>query len=84
MARVKKGEVAVESYHVLDGARELAVKGAGVLGLLCAQERAMRDYDKPTTLTVERRTLFGEPVILYRVVRDEDRQIKSYTINRED
>jgi hypothetical protein len=87
MARAKKGTVPVgnEAYRVLtEDGREIAIKGMKSLALLAAQERAQRDYTEPVKLVVERRTLFGAPVILYRVVRDEDGVIHSATINAVD
>lgn len=66
-----------DTFHVLDPKGvQIAVKGSaspiapGAQALNVAQ-RAAEQYDKPVVLTVERRTLFGDPVVLYRVTRDE-------------
>ena len=83
----RRGEVPVgdDAYRVLDAAgKELAVRGMKALALIAAQERALRNYTEPTQLIVERRSLFGQPVTLYRVVREEDGAVSTYTVNRED
>lgn len=70
-----------DTYHVLGPAgEELAVKGEAAHAMTTAQERAMRNFADTATLTVERRSLFGPPAELYRVVRTEDGAILTYTI----
>lgn len=77
--------VGKDSYVVLDPeGNVLAEKGYQPLALLAAQEHALRSYIEPTTLTVERRSLFGPATTLYRVVRDEDRNVIAYTISSQD
>lgn len=92
MPRTKRATsnlAARDTFHVVGPSGDLAVKGPagpqapGALALVTAQGRALK-WGAPIEFTVERRTLFGPPATLYRVVRDEDGTIKTYTINAED
>lgn len=73
-----------DTFHVLGPAGELAVKGAAAHAMVTAQERAMRAFTDPVTLTVERRSLFGPAATLYRVTRAQDGTIYTTTITTED
>jgi hypothetical protein len=74
MARRKKSSPPVEgrdSFHVLtDTGAQLSTKGAAPHALLVAQ-RAAEQSKEEITLTVERRSLFGPKVTIYRVTRVE-------------
>ena len=92
MPRTKRATstlAARDTYHVVGPSGDLAVKGpAGpqdpaALALVVAQAHAITAAE-PVELRVERRTLFGPPVSLYRVVLDEEGVVKTYTINAED
>jgi hypothetical protein len=77
-----------DTYHVLHDGTELAVRGPagpetpGALALVIAQGRAVK-WGASVTLTVERRSLFGPATPIYRVVRDEDGVVKSFTLTLE-
>ena len=61
-----------DTYHVMAPKdTQLAVKDAAQTALVRAQTLAY-DGEPGLELRVERRTLFGPPVTLYRVVRDEE------------
>jgi hypothetical protein len=72
-----------DTYHVVGPEGELAVKGAAPHALTTAQERAMRAYTEPVTLTVERHALFGPVVTLYRVARSAHGVIRTHIIEPE-
>lgn len=82
-----------DTYHILgpNGA-ELDVRGYDPsfptdtqdrLALGIAQQRAF-DFEAPATLTVERRSLFGPAVTVYRVVHEEDNAVVTYIVNAVD
>ena len=76
------------TYHVLDqeGHDLLGPQSHPPIALVKAQDWIQRkgvDGDEGT-LYIERRTLFGDPVELYRVVRYEDGSIQTFIMNRED
>lgn len=83
------------TYHVVDQngndlrppQSETVQNGGAGLALVKAQEIASRwgeDGDE-AVITVERRTLFGDPVELYRVVRDPETGIvRTFTTSLED
>jgi hypothetical protein len=78
-----------DTYHVVGPSGDLAVKGPagpqdpGALALVVAQAHAITAPD-PIELRVERRTLFGPPVTLYRVVLDAEGVVKTFTVNHVD
>jgi hypothetical protein len=71
-----------DSWHVLDPAGvEIKVTGLGPnIGLILAQERAVRDFTEPVELTVEQRSLFGPATPIYRVSRDEHGVVRSFVL----
>jgi hypothetical protein len=76
------------TFHILDQeGHDLrgpqATSGLAVSRALNIIQRWGEDGDE-ATLYIERRTLFGSPVELYRLVRDEDGTITTYTTNLED
>lgn len=76
------------TYHILDQSGE-DIRGpqqtAGV-ALSRAQNivQRMGEVGNEATLYIERRTLFGDPVELYSVVRDEDGVIHTLIESQED
>lgn len=80
--------VGATRYHILDQAGHDVAPEQGHPGVALSRalniiQRMGVDGDE-TPLYVERRTLFGNPVELYRIIRDEDGVIRTYTINLED
>lgn len=76
------------TFHILDqeghdlrGAQ--ATPGLAISRALNIIQRQGEDGDE-ATLYIERRTLFGSPVELHRIVRQEDGSIITYTTSRED
>ena len=81
---VQEGLVGKDEFRVLaPGGRVLAVKGLRPLALIRAQDAAMRALD-PIELTVERRSPFGDPTQLYRVVRDEHGVVRTFPVDPQD
>ena len=76
------------TFHILDqnGVELRPAQAHPGVALVKAQDIALRwgeDGDE-ATIYVERRTLFGKPIELYRVVRQEDGSITTYTTSLED
>lgn len=72
-----------DTFHVIGPAGELAVTGYGPqVGLTMAQEQALRAFTAPAVLTVERQSLFGPRTPIYRVIRDEEGTISSFTLEQ--
>ncbi|MDE2101482.1 MAG: hypothetical protein KGL39_29825 [Patescibacteria group bacterium] len=76
------------TFHILDqeghdlrGPQALA--GLALSRALNIIQRWGEDGDE-ATLYIERRTLFGDPVELYRVIRDEDGVVRVITTSQED
>lgn len=61
----------------------LETRESHTFALVRAQRRA-EQAEKETSLEIERRTLFGPPVRLTRVVRDEDGVVHTLTLSHED
>jgi len=66
-------KIGAEAWQIIGPNGEvLRETGFGAeVALVLAQALALY-YDKETELTVQLRPLFGEPDVLYRIVRDED------------
>lgn len=78
MARKNAALAGKDTFHVIDPTGVVIItKGEaspiapGAHALVTAH-RVAEQYGKPVVLTVERRTLFGPAVQLYRVTRTED------------
>lgn len=74
MGRSRRRDTSLEgrdTFHVLSGGSQLAVKGAAPHALNVAQRKAEQSKEG-TVLTVERHSLFGPAVPIYRVTRTED------------
>jgi hypothetical protein len=72
-----------DTYHVLDPKGvQIGTKTEAAHALVFAH-RAAEQYPTEVVLTVERRTLFGPAVALYRVTRDEGGTVFT-NANRED
>jgi len=84
--RRAQAEAGRDAFHIRAGENRLTPKpyAAASLALVAAQERAMRAFDQPAVLTVERETIFGPTVELFKVVRDEDGVILTYRIAEDD
>lgn len=74
--------VGKDAYHVV-GAQPEVIRPAAAHALTVAQRLAER-ASEPVVLTIERRTLFGPGVLMYRVTRDKDGKVYTNTINPQD
>lgn len=73
-----------DAYRVLDQDGEVvAVRGYPDIALTTAQ-RLAEDYGEEVTFYVERQSLFGPSVELWRVVRDDAGAVWTHTTNQED
>lgn len=68
--------------HTANGS-QLAVKGEAPHALVVAQGVAERSTEE-VVLTVDRKSLFGPSVTLFRVTRDEAGAVFTNTVSRED
>lgn len=70
-----------DSFHVhTANGSQLAVKGEAPHALVVAQGIAERSTEH-VVLTVDRKSLFGPSVTLFRVTRDEDGAVFTNTVN---
>jgi hypothetical protein len=88
VARKDKPITSGTTFHILDQEGHdlrgpLLSPGVAVSRAQNIIQRRGEDGDE-ATLYIERHTLFGDPVELYRVVREEDGAISTYTTNLED
>lgn len=81
MVKVKRSEslAARDTYHVMSGGSQLAVKGAAPHALVTGHRIAER-APEPIVLNITRRSLFGPEAVLYVVTRDEDGRVWTNTI----
>lgn len=77
-----------DTYHVLGPDGEIPTRPLTqthpMFALTKAQMIALDEYREPAVLTVQRRALFGPPVDLFRVTRDEEGVVYTKTITNED
>jgi len=86
-ARVVKDPKLRESsttFHVFDGDGNERTPAQPVQALALVRAQKLAQDDVVDTFYVERHTLFGPPVELFRVLREEDGSVSTYTINPED
>lgn len=74
-----------ETFRVrdIDGAEVIPPQVSAGVALSKAQNLAVRTSEQYTYF-IERQTLFGDPVDLYRVERTEGGSVFTYTLSRED